>query len=389
VSRRSILIAIACVCMLGASTVASAQESPEDTIREAREAREESRRERAELAGELDILEAEEEELLAALMAINEQVEAQELRVAEARAELDRLRDHIGGLNDQIILTRQHSEFVRQQSVERVVRAYMQPDEPLSSSLLTSGDLHDGTRRQTLFRFATLSDVDLRDELRAIDDDLVDLEAEASRQEIAAAEQEAVLARELADLEANQAIQESLRAALAEQISVIEGELAAMERQERELARVIRQAQAEIAARDARNRQPDLGNTSPSGFILPAGGSITSGFGSRRHPILGTVRNHAGVDFSGATGNPVWAVQSGVVISAGRLGGYGNTVIIDHGGYTTLYAHMSRIRVSSGTRVSQGTRIGDIGSTGLSTGPHLHFEVRIGGVAQNPAKYLP
>ena len=173
--------------MLGASTVASAQESPEDTIREAREAREESRRERAELAGELDILEAEEEELLAALMAINEQVEAQELRVAEARAELDRLRDHIGGLNDQIILTRQHSEFVRQQSVERVVRAYMQPDEPLSSSLLTSGDLHDGTRRQTLFRFATLSDVDLRDELRAIDDDLVDLEAEASRQEIAAA----------------------------------------------------------------------------------------------------------------------------------------------------------------------------------------------------------
>ena len=170
----------------------------------------------------------------------------------------------------------------------------------------------------------------------------------------------------------------------------------AQEELERELANIIRQAQAEIRACEARERaaaernaQPSLGNQSPEGFIMPAGGWITSGFGTRRHPILGTVRNHAGVDISGRTGNPVWAVQSGVVITAGSLGGYGKTVIVDHGGYTTLYAHMNAIHVSAGDRVSQGTRVGDIGSTGLSTGPHLHFEVRIGGVAQNPAKYLP
>ena len=193
-----------------------------------------------------------------------------------------------------------------------------------------------------------------------------------------------------------QAVQERLRTALSDQIATIEDELAEMERQERQLATIIRQAQAEIRARDAREAAerartapPDLGNRSPEGFILPTGGWITSGFGPRRHPILGGVRNHAGVDFSGAVGNPVWAVQGGVVITATNLGGYGNTVIIDHGGYTTLYAHMHQLRVTVGQQVAQGTRVGDIGSTGMSTGPHLHFEVRIGGVADNPAKYLP
>ena len=395
-SRRVTIIAIIVVSLLGASGLATAQESPEDTIRDAREQRERSQEERAQLASELDVLEAEDDELLAALAAMNTQVELQELRVAEARAELDRIADEIGGLQDQIILTRQRSEIVRQQSLERVVRSYVQPTEPLSSSLLTSNDLHDGTRRQTLFRFATLSDVDLRDELRGIDDDLVTLETLAEDKQVAALDQEAVLAAELAELALNQAVQQRIRAALADQIDLIEDQLAEMERQERELANIIRQAQAEIRAREARERaaaernaQPSLGNQSPEGFIMPAGGWITSGFGTRRHPILGTVRNHAGVDISGRTGNPVWAVQSGVVITAGSLGGYGKTVIVDHGGYTTLYAHMNAIHVSAGDRVSQGTRVGDIGSTGLSTGPHLHFEVRIGGVAQNPAKYLP
>ena len=394
--RRATTIAIVLSLGLGASNLATAQESPEDTIREAREQREASQKEQAELAGELDVLEAEDDELLAALVAINQQVELQEARVAEAQAELDRIRDEIGSLHDQIILTRQRSEIIRQQSLERVVRSYVQPTEPLSSSLLTSNDLHDGTRRQTLFRFATLSDIDLRDELRGVDDDLVNLEALTARRELDAVEQEGVLAGELVELESSQAVQENIRAALQEEIGLIEEELAEMERQERELATIIRQAQAEIRAREAarraeeaRNAQPQLGNTSPEGFIMPSGGWITSGFGTRRHPILGTVRNHAGVDFSGATGNPIWAVQSGVVITATTLGGYGKTVIIDHGGYTTLYAHMSAIRVSAGDRVNQGTRVGDIGSTGLSTGPHLHFEVRIGGVAQNPAKYLP
>jgi len=398
VSRRLSIIAIVSACLLGASgyAIAQEQEDYEETIRDAREAREESRAEQAALAGGLDVLEAEDDELLAALVVINDQVEAQQLRVGEAQAELERIRSEIAGLRDQIVLTRQRSIDVRNQATRRVILTYVQPTEPLSSSLLNARDLHEGTRRQTLFRFATLGDLNFQDELRAVDDDLVVLRQTANRKEGEAVEQEERLAVILADLEVSRGIQRQLRDALQDQIGLIEDQLAEMERQERELGQVIRQAQAALqaqkareAAERARNAQPNYNQQSPAGFIMPAGGWITSGFGTRRHPILGTIRNHAGVDISGGTGNPVWAAQSGVVITAGSLGGYGKTVIIDHGGYRTLYAHMNDIKVRVGDEIAQGTRVGDIGSTGLSTGPHLHFEVRIGGVAQDPAKYLP
>jgi len=398
VSRRISPIAIICALVLGASSFAIAQEQEdfEETIRDAREAREESRREQAELAGDLDVLEAEDDELLAALVAINDQVQAQQIRVAEAQAELERIRSEIGGLRDEIVLTRQRSVIVRNQATRRVILTYVQPSEPLSSSLLNARDLHEGTRRQTLFRFATLGDLNFQDELRAVDDDLIVLQMATEQKEQEAVEQEQRLNEVLGELEVSQAIQEQLRAALLNQIGVIEDQLGEMERQERELANVIRQAQAALqaqqareAAERARNAEPKFNQQSPAGFIMPAGGWITSGFGTRRHPILGTVRNHAGVDVSGARGNPVWAVQGGIVITAGSLGGYGKTVIVDHGGYRTLYAHMNDIKVRVGDEIPQGTRVGDIGSTGLSTGPHLHFEVRVGGVAQDPAKYLP
>jgi murein DD-endopeptidase MepM/ murein hydrolase activator NlpD len=389
--RRPLCSLLSLTLLLASITAvpAGAEETPEETIRQAREEREEARAQRAETAKGLDLLEAEDEEMLAALVAINDQLEAQEARIVEAQALLDFLTDEVGSLNDGIILTRQRSEILRRLGVERLVAAYVQPEEPLSTSILNGTNLHETTRRRTVFRFATLNDIEIRDELRAVDDDLVVLEVLMESKQVAAAIQEDLLQTTLSDLATNHEAQKSLRSALGERIDEIESQLDDMDAQERGINALIRQKQAEIAARDARNRQPDLDTVSPAGLIKPAGGYITSGFGSRRHPILGTIRNHRGVDISGARGNPVWAAQTGTVISAGRLGGYGNAVIIDHGGYTTLYAHMSTIRVSSGQRVPQGTRIGDIGSTGLSTGPHLHFEVRLGGVAVNPARYLP
>jgi len=116
---------------------------------------------------------------------------------------------------------------------------------------------------------------------------------------------------------------------------------------------------------------------------------ISSGFNPRRlHPISGRVRAHRGVDYAAPTGTPIWAAGDGRVQFAGRKGGYGNTVVIDHGrGITTLYAHMSRIGRASrtGGRVAQGQVIGYVGSTGASTGPHLHYEYLVGGRHKNPA----
>ena len=114
---------------------------------------------------------------------------------------------------------------------------------------------------------------------------------------------------------------------------------------------------------------------------------VTSGFAMRFHPIHGTWRQHNGVDYAAPTGTPVRTVGDGVVEFAGHQGGYGNVVQIKHSNdRRTVYAHLSRIHVRQGQRVEQGARIGAVGSTGWSTGPHLHFEFRVGSAHQNPLK---
>ncbi len=115
---------------------------------------------------------------------------------------------------------------------------------------------------------------------------------------------------------------------------------------------------------------------------------LTSGFGGRRHPVLGRFRMHQGVDYAAGTGTPIQAAGDARVEFVGRKGGYGNAVILNHGGgRTTLYGHMSRFAgIRIGQRVAQGTIIGYVGATGLATGPHLHYEFRVNGVHMNPLK---
>ncbi len=124
-------------------------------------------------------------------------------------------------------------------------------------------------------------------------------------------------------------------------------------------------------------------------MVFPSQGPITSQFGSRFHPVLGYSRFHAGTDFGADTGTPIQAAETGIVLFAGWYGGYGNAVILDHGGgVTTLYGHASRLYVGEGETVKKGDAIAAIGSTGLSTGPHLHFEVRLNGEPVDPMNYL-
>lgn len=135
---------------------------------------------------------------------------------------------------------------------------------------------------------------------------------------------------------------------------------------------------------------PQSGPITGTGRLsYPIRAPITSTFGWRIHPILGTQRFHNGLDFGAPTGTPIQAAERGRVIYAGWYGGYGNAVIVDHGnGATTLYAHASRLVVQEGDVVQRGQVVALVGSTGLSTGPHLHFEVRINGEPQDPSYYL-
>jgi murein DD-endopeptidase MepM/ murein hydrolase activator NlpD len=128
-----------------------------------------------------------------------------------------------------------------------------------------------------------------------------------------------------------------------------------------------------------------VGGEGSQSMSMPVNGRLTSGFGERFHPILGYERFHAGLDLAAAAGTPIVAAADGKVVSAGWTGGYGQAVEIAHAGaIETLYGHMSRIAAYSGETVHRGQVIGYVGSTGLSTGPHLHFQVMKNGRPVNP-----
>ena len=143
-----------------------------------------------------------------------------------------------------------------------------------------------------------------------------------------------------------------------------------------------------------RNMESSGGGSSSSGgtgrFMWPCRGEITSYFGWRTHPIFGTTKYHSGMDIAVDYGTSIMAADSGTVIYSGWLGGYGYAVMIDHGsGLVTLYAHNQSLNVYEGQYVNKGTCIAYAGSTGYSTGPHCHFEVRLHGEVTEPLNYLP
>ena len=164
---------------------------------------------------------------------------------------------------------------------------------------------------------------------------------------------------------------------------------------ERARQEAARGAAASAPSRNTSSQGSGGGNTSSYGFIRPINAKPGSPFGLRYHPILHYWRNHNGNDWGAATGTPIYAAQAGKVLKAGPNGGFGNFVLIGHdkpinGKYvTTGYAHQSRVAVRVGQWVERGQVIGYVGNTGLSTTPHLHFEVRLDGVPVNPMLYLP
>lgn len=172
-----------------------------------------------------------------------------------------------------------------------------------------------------------------------------------------------------------------------DELSKINSTISMLDQQERELE----QKSAEIAnwIRSVKNKR--AGGYTGGSMIWPAPSStlITSPFGNRWHPVLRRNKYHTGIDIGAASGTNIVAANKGTVILAGWQDGYGNTVIIDHGGdIVTLYGHASKLLVSEGDEVEAGAVIAKVGSTGLSTGPHLHFEVRKNGDPVNPLDYV-
>ena len=203
----------------------------------------------------------------------------------------------------------------------------------------------------------------------------------------------ALLSEQLLYQKANYSAQATVQSELVTRLNTDRRALEAAEQQlaqdSNNIAKTIAQriAEQQVAFRSGTPGYQQILGTGQ--MVKPVNGPITSNFGYRTHPILGRGRFHAGTDFGAPQGTPIFAADSGTVIVAEWYGGYGNAVIIDHGnGLTTLYGHCSELYVTVGQGVQRGQTIAAIGSTGLSTGPHLHFEVRRQGEPVEPLAYL-
>jgi murein DD-endopeptidase MepM/ murein hydrolase activator NlpD len=270
--------------------------------------------------------------------------------------------------------------------------------------LLQSRSLRDMLSRSHYVQLIVQSDAELiegvKQDIRQIEVDKKRLEAQSAEQEEVArdleAQKEQLAADRARQQELLQNVQE-MKEQAEEELDEMEQEAHAMTARIQYLSAVLRrrlETERRAAPRPDRNggkkQNGEEGESRPNyvgdgRFLTPVNAPVTSGYGYRFHPILKRRKLHTGIDFGAPYGVPIKAADSGIVILASYNRGYGKCVIIDHGnGYQTLYGHCSSLAVSEGQTVSKGSIIGYVGSTGMSTGPHLHWEVRRNGVPISP-----
>lgn len=394
--RRRFLVALAIVASLAASVPAGAQTLDEKLgsvakrIEDVSSQIESSAAERSQLAGAILGTRARMDELLANLASTRSELTGVERDLNLGRLHLDQVRADLARQYEKLAATR---ELVGQSKLETLAwarRTYMNAGHGMGELAFSVTELNQvalsveymnrvtAETESTIVRFQALEEQERRQQ-ETIEAKERQVATEVTALETLEGQLAALRDRLVASSEAVAAelgTQQVLLGEVDREIALFEGELADLEKEQADIERLIAERQQQ-------------GGTRPGVLVRPVPGAITSGFGPRWHPILGIQRMHSGVDMSGGSGTPIQAGAAGKVILAGYNGGYGNTVVIDHGGgMTTLYAHQSRIDVSYGETVSAGQVVGYVGSTGLSTGPHLHFEVRLGGKAVDPAQYL-
>jgi murein DD-endopeptidase MepM/ murein hydrolase activator NlpD len=242
-------------------------------------------------------------------------------------------------------------------------------------------DDHAATdRKHALLDSVAATDKDLLDQLSAAREDYEIARAAAAAADERAKSRRADTEAQLTKLERDQAKQHRLQQAVTARQKEVLSEIDAQSASEATLTRIIKQREAQQSS----SSSSFSGGVGRGGCSWPVNGRVTSEYGYRWG------RLHAGIDIGAPTGTPIHAAAPGTVIFAGQQSGYGNVVIIDHGGgFTTLYGHQSRIATHDGATLARGGLVGYVGSTGHSTGPHLHFETRYGGSPRNPRSCLP
>jgi len=346
----------------------------------------------AELDKKIDALELKVAEL-------DPQISKATERSARLRAEVAKLRASIESKQLDIQETQATLEVEQQLLDERISTTYKQGDWYYLELLLGSQDIGDLVARTELVRRIILSNQSLAEDLSRTKADLERAQTELQRTlesvQLKRAEAESV-EKDLRSLRRQRQSSVSAQRTVLGQKSELLAETKANAARYRKIAAAEEAESERIAAELARSSHGSGIYNGVMAWPVPGFYNVTSPYGYRIHPIFHDRRLHTGIDIGKNGSQPIngaaiVAAGSGTVIYAGYRSGYGNTVMIDHGnGVVSLYAHQQSggIRVSKGQSVSKGQRVGTVGSTGFSTGPHLHFEVRVNGVPHNPMEYL-
>ena len=355
--------------------------------------RDQVREEREQAEGTLDVLKASNAELEGEVQRLQGQVRSQEAAKRDAERALESAQAEVRAAEARVDASRTQIVELRSEAELRAIEAYINPDtEGDDGEIVAAENLAEAARRQAFLSTVSSRKTDVLDRIRATEEDMVVAEGDA----VVAREQEELenqrVERLLNEYTASLAQERQAQSALQNRISEFEAEVDALAAEESRLTALIQEQASQAPVVPAgQTPAPNAVETpsgpvnppsSGSGMIWPTGGAVTSEFGPRWG------RLHAGLDIAAATGTPIYAAQSGTVIG-GCGSGYGNCILIDHGGgLVTLYAHMNSVFVSGGS-VSKGQNVGTMGCSGSCTGPHLHFETRVNGSAQNPRNYLP
>jgi murein DD-endopeptidase MepM/ murein hydrolase activator NlpD len=409
-----IIVVALCVTALAVPAI-GALADPERDLDDVRERRQETQetiedieRRRDVTLEDLQRIDLELSQLDANLAALQAELGGAQAALEEAEARLARTTTELIATERRLDETRSQLEAERKVFTDRTRASFMYGGPMnMAGSMLDAGDVGEFGRALVYVERVMASDRDrvtrFAGMVREVEADTVELgllqdkeaqqrtAAEAERNRVAGlVEQERALREQVvARREERQATLNALEADRERHLEIAAALEAESQRLEEELRR---RAEEERRRREAAARagsQPATAPASSGQLQMPVSGRMSSGYGWRTHPIFGSRRFHAGLDFGAPHCAPIYAAESGVVVTASPRGGYGLTVIIDHGGgMTTLYAHQSRFAVSAGQQVQRGQLIGYVGSTGFSTGPHLHFEVRINGATRDPRGYL-
>lgn len=317
------------------------------------------------------------------LHTIQDRLHGTRVRLARSKSHLEEAQAQQRKANKALNESRARLQAREMALARRMAANYRQGPVRYASVLLGSRSMGEMVSRAHVVREIVAYDAKLIAEIKQNRTEVMNWkrEADARAAEIAQVTQE--LGAQEDAISQDTIRQRQVLAEARDRSAEIAHELDELEEDSASIAARIRQLEETPVGR-TRTMRPFAGR-----FMRPVNASVISNFGMRYHPILHRTRLHAGVDMPASTGTPIAAAASGVVVFSGRMNGYGNVVVIDHGGgMSTLYAHCSARLVSEGQSVSQGQTIARVGATGLATGPHLHFEIRRNGTPINPASFL-